>query len=303
MSQTPAVFVQEGDSVDYTPGSDTPAGTFVVEGSRVGITKIPIVANRLGALALRGIFRAPKDASNITTKGANLYWDADGTPVGGTAGSGALATTATNNTYAGKSEEIADGTAESVLLRLGSMDQTATIDADHLSDVGTVNHAAGGILAGDGAKFEEVVVSGDATLAATGAMTLNAAHQEQVVLVPIAALGGGADLASTIQFAHPRAGTLVSVGYLAAGTDFGVIDNANTSVFAITDGAGNSICSKTFNTATQPTASALNDLGALDAANKALNAAETVSLAITNGATAKTPAGFLVLRFIPTNAA
>ena len=96
--------------------------------------------------------------------------------------------------------------------------------------------------------------------------------------------------------------TLVSVGYLAAGTDFGTIDDGNTSVFAVTDGGGNTIVTKTYNTGTQPTASALNDLGALDGTHKVLTAGETVSLAITNGATAKTPAGFLVIRFIPTNA-
>ena len=130
----------------------------------------------------------------------------------------------------------------------------------------------------------------------------HAAHQEQVVLIPIAGLGAGADLAATIQFAHPRAVTLVSIGYLAAGADFGTIDGGNTSVFAVTDGGGNSIVSKTYNAGTQPVASALNDLGALDGTHKSLTAGETVSLAITNGATAKTPAGYLVIRCIPTNA-
>ena len=94
----------------------------------------------------------------------------------------------------------------------------------------------------------------------------------------------------------------MSVGYLAAGTDFGTIDDGNTSVFAVTDGAGNAIVTKTYNTATQPTGNALNDLGGLDGTHKVLTAGEVVKLAITNGATAKTPAGYLVLRFIPTNA-
>jgi predicted RecA/RadA family phage recombinase len=172
MAQTPAIFVQKGESVDYTPTADTVAGTVVVEGSRVGITKVDIAALCLGALWLCGLFRAPKDSSDITAKGVNLYWDADGNPVGGTAGSGALTTTATGNTYAGKSEEVAGVAAETVLLRLGSMDQTATIDMDHLSDVGTVAHGAGAIIVGDGAKFEEVVLSGPFTLSAAGALRL-----------------------------------------------------------------------------------------------------------------------------------
>ena len=115
-------------------------------------------------------------------------------------------------------------------------------------------------------------------------------------------MGAGVDLAAAIQFAHPRAATLVSIGYLAAGSDFGNIDAGNTSVFAVTDGGGNTIVSKTFTVGVQPTAAALNDLGALDVTHKVLTAAETISLAITNGATAKTPGGFLVLRYIPTNA-
>jgi len=47
---------------------------------------------------------------------------------------------------------------------------------------------------------------------------------------------------------------------------------------------------------------ALNDLGALDATHKVLTAGETVSLAITNGATANPPPMRLVIRYIPTNA-
>lgn len=64
------------------------------------------------------------------------------------------------------------------------------------------------------------------------------------------------------------------------------------AVFAVTAGAGNAIASKTFNTAAQPSTTAINDFGALDATHKALTAGETVSF----------PAGQLVIRYIPTNA-
>lgn len=90
-------------------------------------------------------------------------------------------------------------------------------------------------------------------------------------------------------------------GNLSAGS-FGTVSDASTAVFAVTDGAGNAIASKTFNTAAQPSTTAINDFGALDATHKALTAGETVSLAITNGTTAATPAGQLVIRYIPTNA-
>lgn len=247
MAQTPANYKQEGVSLAYTPGSAVTAGDVVVQGSVVGIAKLDIEASRRGNLCVAGVFEVPKDASVVGGFGERLYWDADGSPVGGTALSGAFSKEARGNAFAGWSIEAA------------------------AADVGTVR------------------------------MLLQLPGQaEETVLLPIAALAAGADLAATIQFAHPRAVTLVSVGYLAAGTDFGTVADAATSVFAVTDGAGNSIVSKTYNTATQPVASALNDLGSLDATHKVLTAGETVSLAITNGSTAKTPAGYLVLRFVPT---
>jgi len=52
------------------------------------------------AAGLTGIYGLVKDASEITD-GASLYWDADGNPYGGTAGSGCLTTTATDNTFVG----------------------------------------------------------------------------------------------------------------------------------------------------------------------------------------------------------
>ena len=303
MTQIPCERRTQGEFLDYTPSSAKKAGDVVVLGKLVGIVVRDIAANELGALCVVGHFEeVPKDSSNITAAGTPLYWDADGNPVGGEVGTGAFTTTATGNTFAGWATAVAGVSAETVSMLLRSVNDTTSIGLDNLSDVGTIAHAAGAIIVGDGTKFEERIPSGDATLSAVGVLILNDAHSEQLVVIPIAALGAGADLAAAIQFAHPRACTLVSVGYLAGGSDFGTVDDADTSVFTVTDGGGNTIVAKTFNTATQPVASALNDLGVLNATHKALTAAETVSLAITNGATAKTPAGFLVLRFIPTNA-
>jgi len=102
-----ATFVQSGEQIDYTPNSAVAAGAVVVQGKLVGVAKQPIAANVLGALAVTGGFRGPKDSSNITAVGTMLYWDEDGNPVGGVAGSGALTTTATGNAFAGWAPEIA----------------------------------------------------------------------------------------------------------------------------------------------------------------------------------------------------
>ncbi|MFW6159439.1 MAG: DUF2190 family protein, partial [Planctomycetota bacterium] len=74
-------FVQTGDSIDYTPGADVDAGTAVVQNDLVGITKLDIKANTLGALAVTGVFDFPKatgGGSGIAA-GKKVYWDeADG---------------------------------------------------------------------------------------------------------------------------------------------------------------------------------------------------------------------------------
>jgi len=191
-----ATFVQSGEQIDYTPNSAVAAGAVVVQGKLVGVAKQPIAANVLGALAVTGGFRGPKDSSNITAVGTMLYWDEDGNPVGGVAGSGALTTTATGNAFAGWALEIAGAGVGTVLFFLRSANDKSSLATDDLSNVGTVAHTAGKILVANGSKHEEVALSSDATLAANGAAALNAAHAEQTVLIPIAALDAGADLAA-----------------------------------------------------------------------------------------------------------
>jgi predicted RecA/RadA family phage recombinase len=71
-------FVQEGNAVDYTPGSDVAAGAVVVQGDLVGVSRTPIAANAPGSLAVSGVFDFPKatgTGSGIAA-GATAYWDA-----------------------------------------------------------------------------------------------------------------------------------------------------------------------------------------------------------------------------------
>ena len=48
-----AKFVQNGDTIDYTPVAATPAGTLVKIGDKVGVTKLDIPAGALGAIEPR----------------------------------------------------------------------------------------------------------------------------------------------------------------------------------------------------------------------------------------------------------
>jgi len=108
-----ARFIQVGESIDYTPGSAVAAGQVVVQGSMIGVTKVPIEASRLGALAVKGVFDVVKANEQIAL-GAALYWDEDGNPYGGTAGTGCATTTSTDNTFIGFSMEAAEATDEKI---------------------------------------------------------------------------------------------------------------------------------------------------------------------------------------------
>lgn len=73
-----AKYVYRGDVIDYTPDVDVAAGSVVVIGSIIGITKLDIKAGQLGALALVGVFDIVKATGEGTAvaKGAKVYWNA-----------------------------------------------------------------------------------------------------------------------------------------------------------------------------------------------------------------------------------
>ena len=68
-------YVQRGDILDYTPETDTPAGTPVKIGDLVGITKLDIRAGQLGAIALTGVYEAPKPEGEEIAAGAAVAYD------------------------------------------------------------------------------------------------------------------------------------------------------------------------------------------------------------------------------------
>ena len=105
-----ATYVGEGSAVDYTPSSAVAAGEVVVQGSLVGIAKVAIAADVLGALAVVGLFDVAKSTGSSTaiTAGANVYWDATNE---------VATTTSAGNTYMGKAVAAA-ADDETVRVRL-----------------------------------------------------------------------------------------------------------------------------------------------------------------------------------------
>jgi predicted RecA/RadA family phage recombinase len=74
-------YIHEGNSIDYTPAADVAAGDVVVQGELVGVAKLDIKANTLGALAVAGVFDFPKaiGLGKAIAAGADVYWDATAT--------------------------------------------------------------------------------------------------------------------------------------------------------------------------------------------------------------------------------
>lgn len=72
-----AKFAHRGDAVDYRPETDVAAGSIVVVGDRVGVTKLDIKAGEPGALAMVGVFDVEKGDEAIA-KSAVLYYDGTG---------------------------------------------------------------------------------------------------------------------------------------------------------------------------------------------------------------------------------
>ena len=100
-------------TIDYTPASAVSAGDVLVLGGQVYIAPHDIAANALGALLTEGVFRGDLAAVTVTIWDA-IYWDADGDPYGGTAGTGCFTNVATGNTFCGYAVAAASNTSGKV---------------------------------------------------------------------------------------------------------------------------------------------------------------------------------------------
>lgn len=175
-----ARFRHVGDSIDHTPGSDVAAGAVVVVGSMVTVATRAIAANAPGALAVRGVFEFVK-VTGAFSKGAKLYWDEDGDPLGGTAGTGALSTDSSVGEYAGRAAQAAAETDETVLLLLSSAAE-APVDGTVTGNLavagtmaGTSNSAAALSVGRQGATAPALKVDASASNSATGMEVVAAA--------------------------------------------------------------------------------------------------------------------------------
>lgn len=104
-----ATYVQEGELIDYTPGSAIAAGEVVVQGDLVGVVARPLAAGELGALLVWGVFDIAKNTNVSYAAGTILYWDDTNNVV---------TTTATGNKQIGKAVRAAATADTTVRVRL-----------------------------------------------------------------------------------------------------------------------------------------------------------------------------------------
>ena len=87
-----ATFVQEGETIDYTPVAATVAGTVVVMGTvGIGVVATSLAAGEKGALVVDGVVRHAKTANQAVSAYAKVYWDATNSVLTTTVGSNVLA--------------------------------------------------------------------------------------------------------------------------------------------------------------------------------------------------------------------
>jgi predicted RecA/RadA family phage recombinase len=74
-----ARYIQDSEAIDYTPASAVSAGQVVVLADLIGVAKLDIAANVLGALHIRGIFDFPKvtTGGSAIAVGTTVYWNSD----------------------------------------------------------------------------------------------------------------------------------------------------------------------------------------------------------------------------------
>lgn len=167
MAQTPALLHSEGETIDYTPVSAVAAGEVVLFGTRPLIAPVAIAAGVKGVLAASGIWKVPKTSATFSA-GDALYWDVDGNPYGGTAGSGAISPTYTHGYLIGMAVVDGGATDTYAYVRLTAVVLTATI--------------AGSMTADD-------ITGSDSALAITGLAAVNATDAGGAVSI-VGGIGG-----------------------------------------------------------------------------------------------------------------
>ena len=69
-------YIQPGDIIDFTAGTNITAGTVVRIGNILGVTLVDIANGATGSVGIRGVFTVPKVSGAVIAAGESLTWDA-----------------------------------------------------------------------------------------------------------------------------------------------------------------------------------------------------------------------------------
>jgi len=132
MASQDSKWVQDGNTIDYTPGADVVGGSVEVVGTHPLPAKSDIESGVLGALEARGTFDFAKKTGAVSfSAGDTAYWDANGTSMADTAASTTLSGCVTDTAADG--ELLGMVTADAavgdtwVRVRLTNVELTSTI--------------------------------------------------------------------------------------------------------------------------------------------------------------------------------
>lgn len=69
-------YIQPGNVIDHTAGSDLSSGDVVVIGSILGVALVDIATGKTGSVQITGVFKCPKVSAAVIAQGESLTWDA-----------------------------------------------------------------------------------------------------------------------------------------------------------------------------------------------------------------------------------
>lgn len=148
-------YQQELDVEDYTPSVATTAGVPLEIGGKAAFANNDIAADEKGAVQVSGLVKVVQ-AAEIISKGDDVWWDNDGDPVGGTAGTGAATGTpqaAANGFLLGVARVTTAATDATVVVDLNGKYKAASVAAAAGTDAAIIDAIAdamraNGLMAG-----------------------------------------------------------------------------------------------------------------------------------------------------------
>ncbi len=158
-TQVPAFRYQAGNYVPYTPGSDVYPGDVVLIGTVPAVIASAIASGVLGNAAITGIYAVPK-TTDTWSAGDAVYWDVDGDPVGGTAGTGAADSSAATGNLMGMASVAALTGDTHVYVLLTAAKRTATIAGSVTADDITGSDSSLGVNGVSSTQGGAIVITG-----------------------------------------------------------------------------------------------------------------------------------------------